>query len=139
MEPSSEVPLCSHTLFHTETDTRWDLHRVLGNGNLAEVWSGVRWSDGTVCAIKCLNTSLFTDFKSKRHSSLEFDGEPMLLERLHHPNVVSLLEWFHTSAAVYMVFEFLPAGDLKRDIIDSDAFTHEQARRLFRQVFTSTT
>ena len=28
MEPSSEVPLCSRTLFHTETDTRWDLHRL---------------------------------------------------------------------------------------------------------------
>ena len=61
----------------------------------------------------------------------------MLLERLHHPNVVSLLEWFQTSAAVYMVLEFLPAGDLKRDIIDNDAFTHEQARRLFRQVLAA--
>ena len=61
----------------------------------------------------------------------------MLLERLHHPNVVSLLEWFQTSASVYMVFEFLPAGDLKRDTINNDAFTHEQARRLFRQVLAA--
>ena len=33
-----------------------------------------------------------------------------------------------------MVLEFMSAGDLKRDIVDSDAFTPEQARRLFRQV-----
>ena len=36
-----------------------------------------------------------------------------------------------------MVFAFAPAGDLKRDIIDNDAFTHEQARRLFRQVLAA--
>ena len=117
MEPSSEVPLCGRTLFHTETDTRWDLQHLLGHGHVAEVWSGVRWSDGSLCAIKCLSTSLFAAFKSTRHSSLDLDGEPMLLERLHHPNVVPLLDWFQTSAAVYMVFEFAPAGNLKRDSV----------------------
>ena len=137
MEPSSEFPLCSRALFHTETDTRWDLQRLLGHGHFAQVWSGVRWSDGSSCAIKCLSISLFTAFKSSRDSSLDIEDEPMLLERLHHTNVVPLLEWFQTRAAVYMVLEFAPAGDLKRDIIDNDAFTHEEARRLFQQVLAA--
>ena len=127
-------PVCSRTLCHTETDARWNLQHLLGRGHFAEVWTGVRWYDGSSCAIKCLSTAHFAAFRSMRHSSLHIHGEPMLLERLHHPNVVPLLEWFRTSAAVYMVLEFAPAGDLKRDIIDNDAFTHEQARRLFRQV-----
>ena len=40
MEPSSEVPLCSRTLFHTETDTRWDLHRRLGTVMLQRFGQG---------------------------------------------------------------------------------------------------
>ena len=136
-QSAASDPACSRTFSHTETDTRWDLQRLLGHGHFAKVWSGVRWNDGRSCAIKCLSTAHFAAFRSMRHSSLHIDGEPMLLERLHHPNVVPLLEWFRTSVVVYMVFEFALASDLKRDIIDNDAFTHEQARRLFRQVLAA--
>ena len=74
MEPSCRVPLCSRAVFHAETKTRLDLQRLLGRGQFAEVWSGVRCSDGKSCAIKCLSTSLFVAFKSKYQSSLDIEG-----------------------------------------------------------------
>ena len=36
-----------------------------------------------------------------------------------------------------MVIEFAPAGDLNNDIIANDAFTHAEARRLFRQILAA--
>ena len=102
MEPSCRVQLCSRALFHAETKTRLDLQRLLGRGQFAEVWSGVRCRDGKSCAIKCLSTSFFVAFKSRYQSSLDIEGEPELLESLHHPNILRLLEWSKTSTAVYM-------------------------------------
>ena len=124
-------------MFHTETKQRLDMQRLLGHGKFAEVWSGVRCIDGESCAIKCLSTSLFGTFKNRYQSSLRIEGEPMLLEHLHHPNIIHLFEWFQTSNAVYMVVEFAPAGDMKHDIIANDAFTQEDARRLFRQILAA--
>ena len=114
LQRTASIQKGNHTFIHNEISKHWDLQHRLGHGHFAEVWKGVRWKDTNSYAIKCLNTSRYEHFKNNHHYSLDIYFEPLLLERLHHPNIVSLLEWFQSSSTIFTVLKLVAAGNLKK-------------------------
>lgn len=56
---------------------------------------------------------------------------------LHHPHVTKLLDNFETSEEIYLVFEFVPNGELFEQIVYNNAIPEERARRYFQQLISA--
>ena len=113
------------------------MQHLIGSGGFAEVWAAVSEADDTVCAVKCTNVSRFDAFMQRQQSSVTLEDEARILERLHHTNIVQLLDWFQWGSRFCTVIQFVEGRNLKIDIIENLAFTEEQAKHLFRQVLSA--
>lgn len=80
----------------------FDPRRKLGKGACGAVYSGTLRS-GTDIAVKVIKT---------REASNGFEEEVRVLSRCRHPNLVTLLGWAEHDAHRFIVYEFLPGGDL---------------------------
>ena len=75
----------------------------------AIVYKGVRKEDGRIVAVK--KVEVFDMAAKKRDRCL---GEVKLLKSLSHPNVIQMLDAFIDESMLIIIFEWAPAGDLKR-------------------------
>lgn len=52
----------------------------------------------------------------------------------HHPHVVKLFEYFDTRDDIYVIFEYVPKGELFELISNKGQLTESEARRYFHQI-----
>ncbi|KXZ47461.1 hypothetical protein GPECTOR_35g899 [Gonium pectorale] len=103
-EALSVVPACPGRL--TEA---YDVQKAVGKGGYAVVYKGIRREDGRVVAVK--KVEIFEMSAKKRDRCLQ---EVTLLQQLDHPNIIQMLDAFIDENMLIIVFEWAPAGDLKR-------------------------
>jgi NIMA (never in mitosis gene a)-related kinase 1/4/5 len=87
----------------------YDVSKAVGKGGYAIVYKATRKSDGKIVAIK--RVEIFEMTPKKRERCLQ---EVDLLKVLTHPNVIQMLDAFIDENQLIIVFEWAPAGDLKR-------------------------
>ncbi|VAI07036.1 unnamed protein product [Triticum turgidum subsp. durum] len=81
----------------------------LGEGGFGKVYKGVL--DGNEVAIKILNPNGLQGNK-------EFCTEVMVLNRMHHPNLVKLVGFCADDDQRLLVYEYMPLGSLETHIFD---------------------
>eukprot|EP00898_Chlorokybus_atmophyticus_P006889 jgi/Chlat1/7200/Chrsp57S00536 len=97
-------------LSHSESRMHeYEVGKAVGKGGYSIVHAGVRKSDSTPVAIKCIDLASLTE--KKRERCLQ---EVELLRGLRHPNIIDMLDAFPHDDQLIIVFEWAERGDLKR-------------------------
>lgn len=58
----------------------------------------------------------------------------MILQKLDHPNVLKLYEYFEDDKNVYLITELCKGGELFDKIIKEEFFSEREAARIFKQI-----
>lgn len=91
------------------------LGKLLGYGSFGIVRLGVNEITDHQVAIKILNKKKIKQLKVKEKTYKEIH----LSKMFDHPNVVKLYEYFESKDDIYVVFEYVPNGELFEYISDS--------------------
>ncbi|XP_022846633.1 serine/threonine-protein kinase ATG1c-like isoform X2 [Olea europaea var. sylvestris] len=83
----------------------------IGSGSFSTVWNGRHRTHGTEVAIKEIVTARLN---SKLKESLK--SEIFILQKIHHPNIVRLLDMIEESGNLYIILEYCKGGDLSEYI-----------------------
>ena len=104
------------------------LHR-LGEGAMGVVYKARHVKVGRPFAVKVLNARALQDTKVAQR----FEREAELAGRLHHPNVVGVVDVGDIDGTRYMVMEFAEGNDLAK-LLDEAPMPPERIIRLVRQM-----
>mmetsp|Transcript_6115 Transcript_6115/g.11721 ORF Transcript_6115/g.11721 Transcript_6115/m.11721 type:complete len:146 (+) Transcript_6115:107-544(+) len=85
----------------------WTLEVPIGSGSFAIVWKATHRINGTVAAIKEINTE-----KLSKKLKENLASEIAVLERIRHENIVCLIELIREPGKIYLVLEYCNGGDL---------------------------
>ncbi|KAF7247960.1 Serine/threonine-protein kinase DCLK3 [Varanus komodoensis] len=111
-----------HELSSTaDVEKCYEIGRTIGDGNFAVVKECHHRSTNRRYAMKIIDKS-----KLKGKEDM-LQNEILIIKRLSHPNIVSLIEVFETDAEIYLIMEYVPDGDLFDAIIESVKFTEHDA------------
>ncbi len=111
-------------------DDRFEINTMLARGGFANVMEGYDHQQKRRCAIKVFRNEVSdADWVQRR-----FQQEITALQRVRHPNVVSIYASGSTPfGAPYLVMEFLEGKNL-REVLDSGALSHRRASRMLHQL-----
>ncbi|GAX74762.1 hypothetical protein CEUSTIGMA_g2209.t1 [Chlamydomonas eustigma] len=87
----------------------YDVQKPVGKGGYAIVYKGIRKEDGRIVAVK--KVEIFEMTQKKRERCLQ---EVSLLQQLSHPFIIQMYDAFIDENMLIIIFEWAPAGDLKR-------------------------
>jgi len=88
--------------------------RKLGEGATSEVFLAHDPFNDVDVAIKRVRTGLLADSRESHFQQRFFAAEAALVGRLHHPNVVQILDAVADAEAPYLVMEYVDGGTLRR-------------------------
>jgi tRNA A-37 threonylcarbamoyl transferase component Bud32 len=114
----------------TLLDSRFEVGELLARGGFASVMAGYDRHQKQRCAVKVFRSEL----KDKAWIQRRFEQEVAALQRVRHPNVVSI--YAHGSApsgAPYLVMEFVEGKSL-REVLEIGALPPRRTARLLRQL-----
>lgn len=111
------------------------VEKELGSGHYATVKEGINKRTGEVVAIKIFHPQQNDDHKK----SNQFREETNILMRVHHPNIVKLLDSFvepvsKAQIQKYLVLEKVDDGELFDRIIKKVSLRQEETKALFNQI-----
>lgn len=72
--------------------------------------------------------------KKKIKNMERFKQEINILQKLDHPNVLKLYEYFEDEKNVYLVTELCKGGELFDKIIEEEFFSEKEAAVIFKQI-----
>jgi DNA-binding SARP family transcriptional activator/tRNA A-37 threonylcarbamoyl transferase component Bud32 len=109
-EAAVHQPLALPLVTEPQPHQRYLLEEHLAEGGQGEVYRGRDQMTGQPVAIKWLKTEL-----ADRHPDLvaRFVREGAALRRLHHPNIVAILDTFEHAGRYAIVMEYVPGGSLR--------------------------
>lgn len=110
----------------------YDLGSMIRKGSFAVVMKGKRKSDQTYWAIKIVKRKFLS--ADDEQSLL---SEVSIMERLHHPNIVQMREYFDCPRHMYLVMELLTGGQLYDRVIAKGHYSEYEARIAFRQIISA--
>jgi tRNA A-37 threonylcarbamoyl transferase component Bud32 len=119
-----------HELGGTLLDSRFDVGEFLARGGFANVMEGYDREQKQRCAIKVFRSEV----KEQAWIQRRFEQEVAALQKVRHPNVVSI--YAHGSApsgAPYLVMEFVEGKNL-REMLESGALTSQRTARFLKQL-----
>jgi len=106
---------------------RYRVDSLLGEGGMGEVYAGTDMSNGQEVALKVLSPRVWHHGQAR----LRADIERRALRRIHHPNVVLLLDWVAVDQLPVLVLERLHGVALDRYIAKEGALEREEALAMF--------
>ena len=90
----------------------FDVMKLVGQGGFGKVFlvkrRGEEESLENLLAMKVMDKAQILDNNQETHIKEELS----ILAEMDHPFIITLEQAFHTSAKLYLVFEFMPGGDL---------------------------
>ena len=93
---------------------KYHVRRKLGEGATSEVFLAHDPFNDVEVAIKRVRPGLFPDSRESHFQQRFFAAEAALVGRLHHPNVVQILDAVADDEAPYLVMEYVNGGTLRR-------------------------
>jgi serine/threonine protein kinase len=111
-------------------DRRYKIERLIGAGGMGEVYRAHRTRLGDIVAIKVIHTSGDPRARRKR-----FMDEARMCAMLHHPSIVSVLDFgVETGVGPYLVMEYLNGPSLKQQLAEHGAFDVADVCRIASQM-----
>ncbi|WP_437290446.1 TOMM system kinase/cyclase fusion protein [Sorangium sp. So ce406] len=105
----------------------------IGAGGFGTVFQARQVATGQMVAVKVLKPGAREGAASKRVA--RFQREMRLCARLHHTNIVGLVDSGRTDdGQIYLVFEFVPGKNLREVLREEGALDPQEARHLMLQV-----
>jgi len=119
-----------HQLSGLLLDGRFETRGLLARGGFANVFSGYDREQQQRCAIKVFRGEI----KDRDWIRRRFEQEVMALQRVRHPNVVSIYaQGSAPSGAPYLVMEFVEGRNL-REVLDEGSLPPRRIARLLGQL-----
>uniref|UniRef100_G3PYL4 Doublecortin-like kinase 2a n=1 Tax=Gasterosteus aculeatus aculeatus TaxID=481459 RepID=G3PYL4_GASAC len=100
---------------------KYDIGKVIGDGNFAVVKECVDRSTGKEFALKIIDKAKCS---GKEHL---IENEVAVLRKVKHPNIIMLIEEVDTPSELYLVMELVKGGDLFDAITSSAKYTERDA------------
>jgi tRNA A-37 threonylcarbamoyl transferase component Bud32 len=119
-----------HELTGALLDSRFEVGELLARGGFANVLSGCDRQQQQRCAIKVFRTEV----KEKAWIQRRFEQEVAALQKVRHPNVVTI--YAHGTApsgSPYLVMEFVEGRSL-REALEGGPVNHRRIARFLRQL-----
>eukprot|EP01126_Amoeba_proteus_P018195 TRINITY_DN1914_c0_g2_i9.p1 TRINITY_DN1914_c0_g2~~TRINITY_DN1914_c0_g2_i9.p1 ORF type:complete len:406 (+),score=93.71 TRINITY_DN1914_c0_g2_i9:723-1940(+) len=63
--------------------------------------------------------------------------EISVMSKLHHPNIVDLIEAYDTPTTTYLVMEYVEGGSVLNELMQNGPYTEKESARLMRQLLES--
>jgi len=101
--------------------------KPLGTGSYGVVNKCIHRETGHERAVKRVS-------KKKIKNLMMFKQEIQILQRLDHPNVLKLYEYFEDDRSIYLITELCKGGELFDKILEEECFSEKVAARLFKQI-----
>jgi hypothetical protein len=120
----------SHDALCGKTIDRYQLERCVNRGGMGVVYKAKELTAGEPVALKMLRHRFIYD----EHIQGRFDQEAKLLEKLRHPNVVSLLDHFLAYRTRFLVLDLCDGADLFRVISTNGPLDEETVRPIVGQI-----
>ena len=108
---------------------RYDLLEEIGEGGMGEVWRARDTRLNREVAIKFLLSHSADD----PENLVRFFAEAQSVARIHHPNVVTVLDFGEIDDRPYLVMEFVPGGSLT-DVTNGDPILPERALEIIGKI-----
>lgn len=115
-------------IFPACVTSKYSVGRILGDGNFAVVRGCVCRTTREEYALKIIDK---TKCRGKEHM---IESEVSILRQVSHPNIVSLIEEFHTPTQLYLVMELVKGGDLFDAIASATRYTEKDASSMVRDL-----
>ena len=109
---------------------RYELHRRLARGGMADVFLARDQLLGRPVAVKVLFPEYATDPKFVER----FRREAQAAANLNHPNIVSIYDWGEESGTYYIVMEYVEGQSLAEILRRDGSLTIEQVTRVAMDV-----
>lgn len=103
----------------------------IGSGSFGEVRKALHTSTGETRAIKIIYKLQVTDFDQEKILK-----EIRILQRVDHPHIVKVYEYFQDHKFIYIVMELVPGGELFTKIQQMQKFSESQAAKYFFQILS---
>jgi tRNA A-37 threonylcarbamoyl transferase component Bud32/ligand-binding sensor domain-containing protein len=119
-----------HELAGTLLDSRFEVGDLLARGGFANVMDGYDRAQKKRCAVKVFRSEV----KDMQWIQRRFEQEVTALQRVRHPNVVSI--YAHGSApygAPYLIMEFIEGRSL-REVLEHGALSLNSTARMLEQL-----
>lgn len=114
---------------------RYEILERLGAGGAGTLYQARQAATGQLVAIKVLQLAEDLSPAVREKRIARFRREAQLCARVHHPNIVRLIDSGQTrGGAIYTVFEFAPGKDLSAVLAEEGALEPREARHLMMQL-----
>ncbi|KAK6266401.1 hypothetical protein QUC31_017238 [Theobroma cacao] len=111
---------------------KYEIGKLLGCGAFAKVYHARNVRTGQSVAIKAVSKQKVV----KGGFMAQVKREIAIMRRLHHPNIVKLIEVLATKTKIYFVMEFAKGGELFTRIARG-RFSEDLSRRYFQQLISA--
>lgn len=108
-----------------EIEKHYDIKEKLGTGSFAVVKRAIRKKNGREYAVKIVKKKNLNP-----DELITINDEVEIMYKIHHPNVVTLVEIFDTPKYLYMVLELLTGGELFESIVSRGSYSEREASHL---------
>ena len=105
----------------------YEIERLIGQGGMGEVYLARQISLGRPVAIKLLADSLEI---AGDEASTRFRREAELMAGVHHPHIVTIIDYGTVEGRAYLVMEYIAGGDLRRRMLPGQPWTPQKVREL---------
>ncbi len=108
----------------------YDVGEVIGVGTVGTIYSAIQRSTGDRVAIKKLHPGICQDPLIRAR----FEREAIIMERLHHPNIVRTYGGGNDNGQLFYVMELVDGGTVKNLLQTKGAFRWQIVVEIARQV-----
>jgi len=112
----------------TDVEKKYKVGKTLGTGNFSVVKRCTNRETGVDYALKVI------DKKMVEGKEEMIETEVNILRRVHHKNVVALVEAFDTPDKLYLVMDLCTGGELFERIVAKGSYTEADASQLVKSI-----
>uniref|UniRef100_T1IPD7 Serine/threonine-protein kinase DCLK2 n=1 Tax=Strigamia maritima TaxID=126957 RepID=T1IPD7_STRMM len=124
---NGHLSLTQHN-FPSDISKNYDVGKIIGDGNFAVVRECIDKKTRKEFALKIIDK---TKCKGKEQM---IENEVSILRRVHHSNIVLLLEEYDLDNELYLVMELLKGGDLFDAIAGATKYTERDASKMINNL-----
>ncbi|CAD8110074.1 unnamed protein product [Paramecium sonneborni] len=108
------------------------LNPPLGSGAYGEVRKGIHKQTGIMRAVKIIHKSQTTKEEQER-----LMNEVQILQKLDHPNIIKIYEFYQDDRFFYIVTELCTGGELFEKIRYEGSFSEKKAAEILKQILSA--
>ncbi len=112
---------------------KYKIEEELGTGGMGTVYKARDSESGELIAVKVLLAELCRDHLYMSR----FMREIKVMEELHHPNIIAILDYGKESEAVYFVMEYVDGPSLRKILDEEKVLPVEKSLRIAIQLATA--